>query len=99
MPSYSCSSSPDSTTATLSSPVCLHNTTTLILGSTHCCSSNKRSQTQRPLHTYTEITTLASHPCLYCIQNLPPHVSHSFWNLSIIHALLPVPEDSNNPRV
>src|SRR6218665_1264713 len=53
----------------------------------HCFSSNKRSQSQRPHHTYTETTALASHPCPYCIRNLPPHVSHPFWNLSIIHVI------------
>src|SRR6218665_311907 len=80
--------------------------TTLILGSTHCCSSNKRSQSQRPHHNYTETTALASHPCPYRIQNLPPHVSHPFWNFSVIrschpwlfHALLPDPENSEHPR-
>src|SRR6218665_1036831 len=64
-------------------------TTTLILGTTHCCSCNYRSQSQRPHHTYTETTALASHPCPYRIQNLPPNVglSHPFWNLSIIHVI------------
>src|SRR6218665_1260360 len=36
-------------------------TTTLILSTTHCCSSNKRSQSQRPHYTCTETTALASH--------------------------------------
>jgi len=81
------SSSPDSTTATLSSPSAFIHTTTLILGTTHRCSSNKRSQSQRPHHTSTETTVLASHPCPYHIQNLPPHVSHPFWNLSIIRVI------------
>src|SRR6218665_1132676 len=84
---FKLSSSPDSTTATLSSTSAFIHTTTLILGTTHCCSSNKRSQSKRPYHTYTETTALASHPCPYCIQNLHPHVSHSFWNLSIIHVI------------
>src|SRR6218665_2203239 len=38
-------------------------------------------------HTYTETTALASHPCPYRIQNIPSHVSHPFWNLSIIHVI------------
>src|SRR6218665_2963582 len=90
MPSYSCSSSRHLPTRLLQ--LCplrsafIH-ATTLILGTTHCCSSNKRSQSSRPHHTYTETTALASHPCPYCIQNLPPHVSHPFWNLSIIHVI------------
>src|SRR6218665_2052533 len=62
-------------------------TATLVLGTTHCCSSNKRSKSQRPHHTYTETTALASHPGPYCIQNLPPPVSHPFWTLSIIHVI------------
>src|SRR6218665_858794 len=90
MPSYSCSSSRHLPTRLLQ--LCplrsdIIHTTTLILGTTHCCSSNKRSQSQRPHHTYTETTALASHPCPYCIQNLPPYVSHLFWNLSIIHVI------------
>src|SRR6218665_1231722 len=103
MPLYCCSSSHHLPTRLLK--LCPHrsafiHTTTLILGTTLCCSSNKRSQSQRPHHTYTETTALASHPCPYCIQNLPPHVSHPFWNLSIIrHALLPGPEDSDHPCV
>src|SRR6218665_3977915 len=84
---FKLSSSPDSTTATLSSTSAFIHTTTLILGTTHCCSSNKRSQSKRPYHTYTETTALASHSCPYCIQNLHPHVSHPFWNLSIIHVI------------
>src|SRR6218665_1002156 len=90
MPSYSCSSSRHIPTRLLQ--LCplrsafIH-TTTLILGSTHCCSSNKRSPFQRPHRTYTETTALASHPCPYRIQNLPPHVSHPSWNLSIIHVI------------
>src|SRR6218665_3420075 len=91
MPSYSCSSSRHLPTRLLQ--LCplrsafIH-TTTLILGSTHCCSSNKRSQSQRPHHldhTYTETTALASHSYSYRIQNIPPRVSHPFWKLSIIH--------------
>src|SRR6218665_3404469 len=87
MPSYSCSSSRHLPTRLLQ--LCplrfafIH-TTTLILGSTHCCSSNKRSQSQKPYHTYTETTALASHPSPNRIQNLPPHVSHPFPNLYII---------------
>ena len=27
------------------------------------------------------------HPCPYCIQNLAHHVSHPFWNLSILHII------------
>src|SRR6218665_3075474 len=56
MPSYSCSSSHHLPTRLLQ--LCplrsafIH-TTTVILGTTHCCSSNKRSQSQRPHHTYT----------------------------------------------
>src|SRR6218665_1369744 len=108
MPSYSCLSSRHLPTRLLQ--LCplrsaFINTTTLILGTTHCCSSNKRSQSPRPRHTYTETTSLAFHPCPYCIQNLPPHVSHPFWNLSphtchpwLRHALLPGPEDSDHPR-
>src|SRR6218665_3573528 len=90
MPSYSCLSSCHIPTRLLQ--LCplrsafIH-TTTLILGTTHCCSSNERCQSQRLHHTYTETTALASHPCPYCIQNLPPHVSHPFWNLSIIHVI------------
>jgi len=90
MPLYSCSSSCHLPTQLLQ--LCplrsafIH-TTTLILGSTHCSSSNKRSQSQRPYHTYTETTALASHPCSNRIQNLPPHVSHPFPNLSIIHVI------------
>src|SRR6218665_954655 len=88
MPSYSCSSSRHLPTRLLQlCPVrsaFIHTRpTTLILGATYCCSSNKRSQSWRPHHTYTETTALASHRCQYCIQNLPPHVSHPFWNLSI----------------
>src|SRR6218665_2952133 len=90
MPSYSCLSSRHLPTRLLQ--LCplrsaFINTTTLILGTTHCCSSNKRSQSPRPRHTYTETTALAFHPCPYCIQNLPPHVSHPFWNLSIIYVI------------
>src|SRR6218665_3565943 len=90
MPPYSCSSSRHLPTRLLQ--LCLLrsafiHTTTLILGTTHCCSCNKRSQSQRPHHTYTETTALASHPCPYCIQNLPPHASHPFWNLFIIHVI------------
>src|SRR6218665_3901722 len=90
MPSFSCSSSRHLPTRLLQ--LCplrsafIH-TTTLILDSTHCCSYNKRSQSQRPHHIYTETTTLASHPCPNRIQNLPLHVSHPFWNLSIIHVV------------
>src|SRR6218665_1086438 len=84
---FKLSSSPDSTTATLSSTSAFIHTTTLILGSTPCCSSNKRSQSKRPYHIYTETTALASHPCPNLIQNLPPHVSHPFPKLSIIHAI------------
>src|SRR6218665_1033068 len=62
-------------------------TTTLVNCSTHCCSSNKRSQFHRPHHTHTETTTLASHPCLYRIQNLSPHVSHTLFNLYITHVI------------
>src|SRR6218665_989863 len=48
---------------------------------------NKRSQSQRPYHTYTETAALASHPCPNRIQNLPPRVSHPFPNLSIIYVI------------
>src|SRR6218665_189546 len=60
-----------------------------ILGSTHCCSyrPDKRSQSQRPYHTDTETTALVSHPCPYRLQNLSPHVSRPFWNLSIVHVI------------
>src|SRR6218665_1950199 len=87
MPSYSCSSSRHLQTRLLQ--LCplrsafIH-TTALIHGSIHCFSSNKRSQSQKPHHTHTETTALASHSCPYCIQNLPPHVSYPFWNLSFI---------------
>src|SRR6218665_571438 len=87
MPSYSFSSSRHLPTRLLQ--LCplrsafIH-TTTLILGSTCCCLSNKRSQSQRPYHTYTETT---AHPCPNRIQNLPPHVSHPFPNLSILHVI------------
>src|SRR6218665_1525332 len=90
MLSYSCSSSRHLPTRLLQ--LCplrsafIH-TTTLILGTTHCCSSNKRSQSQRQHHTCTETTALASHPYLYRIQNLHPRVSHPFWNLSILHVI------------
>src|SRR6218665_133361 len=87
---YKLSSSPDSTTATLSWPNSFHpfiHTTTPILGTTHCCSPNKRSRPKRLNHAYAETTALALHPCPYRIQNLPPHVSHPLWNLSIIHAI------------
>src|SRR6218665_3641173 len=66
MPSYSCSSSRHLPTRLLQ--LCplrsafIH-TKTLILGSTHCCSPNKRSQSQRPHHACNETTALASHPC------------------------------------
>src|SRR6218665_570990 len=84
MPSYSCSSSRHLPTRLLQlCPVrsAFIHTTTLILGTRYCCSSNKRSQS------YTETTALASHRCSYCIKNLPPHLSHPFWNLSIIHVI------------
>src|SRR6218665_967055 len=112
---FKLSSSPDSITATLSSPAVFIHTTTLCprllcskhccsshhsytettalashLGSTHCCSSH---------HSYTETTVLASHPCPYRIQNLPPHVSHLFWNLSNTHVIQVQLEDSNHSRV
>src|SRR6218665_1433253 len=87
MPSYSCSSSSHLLTRLLQLRSPFIHTTTLIFGSTNCCSSNKRSQSQGPHHAYTETTALASHICLYCFQNLPPHVSHPLWNLSIIHVV------------
>src|SRR6218665_2739133 len=72
---FSLSSSPDSTTATLSYPVYLHpHYNPYLCYYTHCCSSNKRSRPQRPHRTYTETTAMASHPCPYCIQNLPRRV-------------------------
>src|SRR6218665_2878970 len=64
MPSYSHSSSRHLQTRLLQ--LCplrstfIH-TTTLILGSAHLCSPNKRSHSQRPHHAYTETTALASH--------------------------------------
>jgi len=61
-------------------------TTTPILSSTHCWLPNKRSQSQRPHHAYTETTALASHP-MYRIQNLPPHISYPLWNLSTLHVI------------
>src|SRR6218665_3261105 len=68
MPWYSCSSSRNLPTRLLQ--LCplrsafIH-TTTLILGTTHCCSSNKRSQFQRSHHTYTELTAQAPHYYIY----------------------------------
>src|SRR6218665_2479710 len=110
MPSYSCSSSRHLPTRLLQ--LCplrsaFMHTTTLILGTTYCCSSNKRSQSQRPHHTYTETTALASHPCPYCIKNLPPHACitsileplHHTCHPWLRHALLQGPEDSDHPRV
>src|SRR6218665_3618524 len=90
---FKLSSSPDSITAALSSPAAFIHTTTLcprLLGSTHCCSSH---------HSYTETTALASHPCPYRIQNLPPHVLHLFWNLSNTRVIQVQLEDSNHSRV
>src|SRR6218665_3899716 len=90
MPSYSCSSSRHLPTRLLQ--LCplrsafIH-TTTLTLGSTHWCSFNKISQSQRPYHTYTETTALASHPCPNHIQNLPSRVSQPFPNLFIKHVI------------
>src|SRR6218665_963138 len=49
-------------------------TTILIFDSTHCCSPNKRSQSKRLHHTYTEAIALASHLRPYRVQNLHPHV-------------------------
>src|SRR6218665_2764099 len=87
MPSYPCSSSCHLPTRPPQlcppRPAFIH-TTTLIIGTTHCCSSNKRSPSLRPHHTYAETTALASRPYSYCIQNLISHVSHPYWNLSII---------------
>src|SRR6218665_3374375 len=84
MPSYSCSSSRhlDYCNSVLSG---LPSSTLQPL--TSILHTIKRSQSQRPHHTYTETTALASHPCPYCIQNLLPHVSRPFWNLSIIHVI------------
>src|SRR6218665_203438 len=48
----------------------------------HCCSSYKRSQSERPHHAYTETTALTFHPRPYCFQNLPLHVSYSLWNFN-----------------
>src|SRR6218665_1784889 len=42
---------------------------------------------KRPYHIYTETTALTFHPCPNLIQNLPPHISHPFPKLSIIHAI------------
>src|SRR6218665_1420709 len=101
MPSYSCSSSRHLPTRLLQ--LCplrfafIH-TTTLILGSTHCCSSNKRSQSQRPYHTCTETTALASHPCSNRIQNLHPRVSHPFPNLSIYMSSMVTPCSASRSR-
>src|SRR6218665_3492476 len=87
MPSNCCSSSRHLPTRLLQLcplRVTFIHATTIILGSTHSCSSNKRTKFQRPYHTYTERAALASYSCPNCIQNLPPHVSHPFPNLSIV---------------
>ena len=62
-------------------------TATIILSSTHRRSPNKRSWSKRSHHAYTATTSLASHPHPYHLQNLPPHVSHSHWNLSLKHGI------------
>src|SRR6218665_774302 len=104
MPSYSCSSSRHLPTRLLQ--LCPRrsafiNTTTLILGTTHCCSSNKRSQSPRPHHTYTEATALAFHPCIaFKISLLMYHI-HSGTSPSYMSSMvtpLPGPEDSDHPR-
>src|SRR6218665_622425 len=89
MPSYSCSSSRHLPTRLLQ--LCplrsafIH-TTTLILGTTYCCSSARLIKDLSPRdHITPSLKQL--HPCPYCIQNLPPHVSYPFWNLSIIHVI------------
>src|SRR6218665_463091 len=106
MPSYSCSSSRHLPTRLLQ--LCplwsafIH-TTTLILGSTHCCSSNKRSRSQRPHHTYTETT--ASMPVLHsksrssCVTSILEtlHITYHPW---LLHTLLPGPDDfDDHPHV
>src|SRR6218665_1799940 len=110
MPLYSCSSSRHLPTQLLQ--LCplrsafIH-TTNLILGSTHCCSSNKRSQFQRPYHTYTvtvtcnNCTSFPSMPKSHskspssCITSIPePH--HYTCHPWLHHALPPGPEDSDH---
>src|SRR6218665_1916046 len=89
MPSYLCSNSRHLPTRLLQlCPIrcAFIRTTTLILSSAYCRSSNKRSQSQRPHHTDTETTALVSHPGRYRIQYLPD-VLHPFWKLSIIHII------------
>src|SRR5688572_26690155 len=48
-------------------------------------SPNSRSGFQRPHHTISSTTTLASHWRPYRVQNLHPHVSYPFWNLPLIY--------------
>ena len=68
-------------------------------------SPNKRSWFQRPHHTISSTTTLASHsrpyrfknlPCIISILEPPPHNMTSMpWSC---HALLQILEDSDRPR-
>src|SRR6218665_1890005 len=108
MPSYSCLSSRHLPTRLLQlcplRSVFIH-TTTLILGTTHCCSSNKRSVIETTSHLHrNNCTGFPSMPVLHskspssCITSIlePLHHTCHPW---LRHALLPGPEDSDHPCV
>src|SRR6218665_3886083 len=103
MPSYSCSSSRHLPTRLLqlcpTRSAFIH-TTTLILNTTHCCSSNKRSVLETTSHLDCNCTGFPSMPVLHskspssCITSIlePLHHKCHPW---LRHALLPGPEDSD----